>query len=297
MNKHIDKVIELSSEIMKHPRHVSINDACLKKLAAQVPSPTGVHLWGVSDPIEKRADRDHVLLTILYELLASSVNYCYWYGSPNFRPNESGSTTMYKNLDAAFASILSTGYERACSEFAQAFQYQLNISRMPMLKERLYHVNDFVTAEQGQLWSLLHMVEEEVNIEEVMTEMFRLLPGFAEDMFLKRTFLFFMMINRRLGLYESAIDSIPVPADYQIPKILEWNHAISYSEDLMGDIEAYIPIPKYSLKEVEIRAATILACNSLAKHSGYNAERIDDFLWMQRKEVTKPFHLTVTTDY
>ena len=46
-----------------------------------------------------------------YQLMASAVNYCYWYGSHNFRPNGANSTEMYKLLDSSFLNSILAGNE------------------------------------------------------------------------------------------------------------------------------------------------------------------------------------------
>jgi hypothetical protein len=90
---------------------------------------------------------------------------------------------------------------------------------------------------------------------------------------------------------------IPVPADYQVPKMLEHFGCLKYKTSLSNKIASHSIIPKYSLEEVSIRGATILVCDRLAELTGWNKSEIDSWLWLRRKECTKPFHLTVTTDY
>ena len=56
-------------------------------------------------------------------------------------------------------------------------------------------------------------------------------------------------------------------------------------------------IPKGSLQEIEIRAATVLTAKKISEYSGWNIADIDTILFSQRKLIDIPFHLTVTTDY
>jgi hypothetical protein len=62
-------------------------------------------------------------------------------------------------------------------------------------------------------------------------------------------------------------------------------------------VDTHQLIPKHSQIECEIRAATVLAGKKLQELTGWNASEIDAWLWLRRKEATKPFHLTITTDY
>ena len=90
---------------------------------------------------------------------------------------------------------------------------------------------------------------------------------------------------------------MPVPADYQIPKMLEGMGCINYNYILSEKIQNGELIPAGSIEECEIRAATMLAGKRLAELSGKTMCDIDTYLWLKRKEVDKPFHLTITTNY
>jgi len=297
MSKYVQSVIDLSEKITSKSTYVWLNTSAIGRVAKTIPPPLEESFWGVPSHIVNLEEDENTTrkLTILYKLLASSVNYCYWYGKADIRPNNSGSTLMYEMLSRAFSET--SQYEGAYYRNAKKLQANLLQCRMPMLRERFDHIQEFIDADGGDLSKLIESIANEEPIDDVLSSMFILLPGFAEDLFLKRVFLFFMQINRRLGLYEDAMSIIPVPADYQVPKILEHKNCILYSGELINDIHFGIHIPRMSMKEIEIRAATILGCNALSIASGYTQERIDDFLWMKRKESTKPFHLTVTTDY
>ena len=116
-------------------------------------------------------------------------------------------------------------------------------------------------------------------------------------MFLKRAFLLSIMLYRRLQWFKDDIDIIPVPADYQLPKVLEGWGCINYSYTLSDKVQGGELIPSGSLEECEIRAATILVCKRLAELSGHKMCDIDTYLWLKRNEIDKPFHLTITTNY
>jgi hypothetical protein len=93
------------------------------------------------------------------------------------------------------------------------------------------------------------------------------------------------------------MQKIFVPADYQIPKILRHFECIEYNDLLAHEIDNCILIKKHSLKEIQIRAATIKVCKQLQDITGWTVADIDTFLWCNRKLTNKPFHLTVTCDY
>ena len=60
--------------------------------------------------------------------------------------------------------------------------------------------------------------------------MIKLFQGFSSDVFLKRTSLFFMQLYRKFGWYkDDLMQTLFVPADYQIPKILRHFECIEYA--------------------------------------------------------------------
>ena len=88
-----------------------------------------------------------------------------------------------------------------------------------------------------------------------------------------------------------------MPADYQVPKMLEHFGCLVYTRDLEDKIKRHTMIPKWSIEEISIRAGTILVCDKLSELTGWTKSDIDAWLWRNRKECDKPFHLTITTDY
>ena len=105
------------------------------------------------------------------------------------------------------------------------------------------------------------------------------------------------MLYRKVQWFKREVEILPVPADYQIPKMLEGLGCINYSYLLSEKIQNGELISAGSIEECEIRAATMLAGRRLAELSGKTMCDVDTYLWLKRKEVDKPFHLTITTNY
>ena len=122
-------------------------------------------------------------------------------------------------------------------------------------------------------------------------------PGYGKDLFLKRAFLFIIQMYRRLGLFKDEIHKIPVPADYQIPKMLRMLGCIKYNYPLDLMVADGRLISEGSLLECEIRAATIVVCKKIADLAGCSCADVDTYLFANRKTCRDPFHLTVTTNY
>lgn len=284
----VENVYKVSEEFMKDPLEVELNYEQIEKLANEMIDNGKIDFLN-------HYDNDDVFKAVLLELVASSINYCYWYGKSTVRPNGCSSLFLYECITNAFFDY--TGADQDKFNICLTRLINLLISnRFPLLEERMYHLNQLRFSAEDYSQKIMDNNNIE-NINDLMLELITLFPGFASDIFLKRTFLFFMQMNRRFGWFEEAIHNMPVAADYQVPKMLEHFNCISYCPDLEQQIIFNKLIPKGSIEECEIRAATILACKKLCEITSWNIAEIDGFLWLKRHEVTKPFHLTITTDY
>ena len=295
----INEIRKLSKNIIEHSNcHVVLNEENIEKLAESLKS-NEASSWA-----EQPSD-----LTIqeifLYELIANSVNYCYWYGRGNIRPNKSSANTMYRLLDESFKESRDRSDEK---DIIDIFYCKIKENRFPLLKEREYHLKELlyvynkITKRGHELYCGIkefYEYSETHNFDmlKAIDFVFSNYNGYAEDLFLKRLQLLMMQIYRKTGKFADQIHLLTVPADYQIPKILRHYKCIRYHPDLEDMVDAEIIIPKGSAYEVEIRAATIIACDKIAELSKTNNVIVDNFLWQSRKLSNKPFHLTVTTDY
>ena len=229
-----------------------------------------------------------------YQLMASAVNYCYWYGSHNFRPNGANSTEMYKLLDSSFLNSILAGNEGIALEMASyTFAEKLTEARFPLAAKRAKHLRELITPH-------LQLTIERLLISKSLDEAVRLVsmyPGMSEDVFLKRMSLFFILVHNHLDWFDGEINRLPIPADYQVPKMLRYFGVLTYSHELQEIVKNGELIPSGSRMECEIRASTILAAKMIAEKSGKSIGFVDQYLWGRRKECDEPFHLTITTDY
>lgn len=328
---YIKGVMDLSSEFLKESRHVSvwhvkINEVALVIKEIQKNKKKDNH-FGMPDIPLIKDEQQRIAQIILYELMAGAINYKYWYGKHDVRPNDSGATKMYKVLDDTFNEITEADYvtDAYTQVVIDRFIENLSSQRFPMYRERRNHLIELIgcdidlfinpqhIGDSINIYAHGHKVkaadfvrdmaasidnnDDNYNIEYWLEKLIVSFPGYAQDMFLKRAFLFFMMLNRRMGWFEKDIHKLLIPADYQVPKMLNWMGAIDYSLKLTNDIYDSKLIPKGSLEECEIRAATIIACKLIAEEAGVTMCDVDDYLWCNRKECDDPFHLTITTDY
>lgn len=287
----IQGVFDFSEEVLtKEPFHVKINNEKVEELGKQMIDSGPISFYNDEEKEEYKTRLSH---KALIELVASSINYCYWYGSHKIRPNNVSSTTMYEDVNKA----LGNGYSALM--FEKRIKHLIEIlahNRYPLLEERKRHLLDLCEDRKAEHF-IQAVVSKDFSGERLFYELIERFTGFASDIFLKRASLFFIQLYRNFGWYEDLIQKIFIPADYQVPKILRHFECFEYSDLLSHEIDNCILIKKHSLKEIQIRAATIKICKQLQDITGWNASDIDTWLWTKRKMTDKPFHLTVTYDY
>jgi hypothetical protein len=284
------RVRTLASDVMADPRHVRIDLSAAQHLGSDVRRNWEVAIWDTL-PLSP-AD------TVIHELAASAVNYAFWYGGYKIRPGMSASSSMYRLLaGAAYRHMRpddSVDWARAMPSFAA----DLSSAGFPHAEARTRHLMELLSPLEGVT---VHGVADKVlgtaSMAEVLEIVIRNFPGFAGDPFGKRIILFAMQAHRRLGLWDEEVSTLPVAADYQQPRLLRHHGILRYQPELAAAVDAQRLIPAGSQEECEIRAATVIACDAVAKAAGLRPSDIDAYLWLRRDEPTKPFHLTMTTHY
>jgi len=304
----IENTMLLVNQVMDNAKSVVINERATADVAIDIiqcrSSGSGpqFNAGGYPKSIDS-IDPKALNKLLLYEIIANSVNYCYWYGSHLIRPNGSDCTKMYKLLDESFI-VMNKLREMAVYDpqhevriIIDTFIDKLSMARFPLLDHRIRHLKE-VRAREDLLYVIDKCVTtNDFSVDGWLEYLVRAFPGYGKDLFLKRAFLFIMEMYRRCRLFKEEIGRIPVPADYQIPKMLRSLGCLSYTHPLQLSVEDGRLIPEGSSMEIEIRAATIVACSKIAKITHCSCEVVDTYLFSKRNECKDPFHLTVTTSY
>ena len=284
-----ETVFELAERFMDGSKHVTMNHPRINSISEQMKKDGRLKM----DLI----DENDYFKSILVELVADSINYCYWYGRSDVRPGNAQSSYMYELLSNAFFDY-ETADTNSFSTCIERFISLLSVHRFPLIEERVKHLRELIPEAEEYTLTVL---DNDKNNEEVFHFLFNELvtnfPGYSSDMFLKRASLFFIQLYRRYGWYSDILKKLHIPADYQVPKLLNYFGCFYYSDALNQKILNNIHIPKWSEEECEIRSATILTAKMLCELTGWNVADVDSWFFMRRKEVTTPFHLTITTDY
>jgi len=91
---------------------------------------------------------------------------------------------------------------------------------------------------------------------------------------------------------------ITVAPDYQLPKALRLWGVLTYSPTLAGYVDGQCMIPPGSREEVELRLASTIAGQMLAKAHGVSVSAVDYALWAAgRARTDVPHHVTPTIMY
>ena len=286
MNR-IENVFDIAEELMENPSYVSIDDHKIQDVASIIKlSPLKKF-----EPASKNLTKKEIKKECYLQLLGGAINYCYWHGKYNIRPNGCCSTKMFDIILSA-----SNIYNIFSTNFIYKIKYDLGRESFPLLEERYKHIDEIVNDNVGEEFiDILYN-----NTDSDIIDLIQILcgiSGYGADIFLKRASLFFLMMYRKFGWFEKDINKLPVPADYHLPKIFNHFQCFIYTHSLNKKIHTHQLIPKGSLIECEIRAATIIVARKLCELTDLNIADVDYWFWGQRKNYDIPFHLTITTDY
>jgi hypothetical protein len=280
-----EDVFEVARQFTNQPKFVKINYGRLYEISDEIKK----DYLKDSNPIKKT---DIKFKDILIEIVANSINYCFWYGTSEVRPNQSSSTNLYKIIYECFEDYPFCSF----SECINILCTLLSIQRYPLIEERTKHLRQLVRNSKAE--NLAKMIEDKNMFGfDVITELVKRFPGYASDQFLKRASLVVLQLYRQYGMFSEDLKVIHIPSDYQVPKVMNALGIIEYNQELQTKISSYTHLPKSSLEECEIRSSTILVAKKLVYETDLNVSDIDDWFFEKRYKITSPFHLTVTTDY
>lgn len=281
-----ENVFEISETILyNEPMNVIIIEAAVEKLSREMKDEGKLPF---PMPEVTNIEKD-----VMIELVATSINYCYWYSNSSIRPGNANSGLMYELVQESFKKYPYGEFILDCS---QNLIKKLAVNRFPLLEERRRHIYELLTSgSESYIQKIISSDKDEY--EDLFVDLIEKFSGFGADIFLKRASLFFLQLYRKFGWFEKAMLNLPVPADYQVPKILRHYGCLYYKSELDQKIKSGVLISKNSPEECQIRAGTVLACKMLCDETGWNISDIDGWLWLRRHVTDEPFHLTITTDY
>lgn len=263
-------------------------------------------------------------------LALDAVNFSFWSQDPDLRWE-----VEYKGetLDGywALAACLTRAVEEGRRIWDAGFLTNLypgdathifrgaKVSNMPpMLFDRLNNLREVGRVlQQDYQGQFMHVIERaKGNVVHLVALLARDFPSFndvaehdgEEVYFYKRAQL---LVSDLWGAFGGKghgafgnLEVLTAFADYKLPQLLRHHGVLAYEPELATTIEARAIIPQGSAEEVEIRAATVQACEllrDLLAERGLviHAFQVDWLLWQQSQgmAMAHPYHLTRSIYY
>lgn len=96
-----------------------------------------------------------------------------------------------------------------------------------------------------------------------------------------------------------SLDKLTAFADYKLPQVLRDFGVLVYQKNLAEKVDNCVVLKKGSREEIEIRSATIFACDLIAKKINVSSIIVDNAIWSlsQKLKSKKLYHRVLTTNY
>lgn len=242
---------------------------------------------------------------LAFLILMTALNYKFW-------RLENGVFSRYTNYDKTGARALWRSFETAWGlEDQSPNTFALALERdgvsgvfgdIPDSDSRLLLLSEILNGDLNQVSERIGRNIElsgclRVEDAALLESSFPLAYG---DSYLKKAQLALAMYGGYLRSKGHSIESSDLTAfaDYQVPRVLRAMGILVYSPEVAALVDGQQLIPAGSPVEKAIRAATVLACEKIALHTGLSASDVDNLLWQSQDfAANSKFHLTETTQY
>lgn len=289
--------------VIENSRHVTIDSHSLPPLVDRLEQWSSLP-WLQEAPVGfEDLDVSHRLAVVL---IFNAISFCYW-------PAPWWDNSWYEGdvrrgswaLLAALRHAIDTGVPILRSEFLRSLtEEELAVvldgrGRLARLSRRAEILREVGTLQNGDLGhSIVNLLGRvDYDAAALVTSILGHLPSFKDDAvfdgrsvtFGKRVQLFAADCHRILqasgahGLH--GFDELTACADYMLPALLVREGVLVYSPELRALVDRQVPLQSGGAYEIEIRAATIVACDRLARLWQRPAMVVNDALWVKAGEV------------
>ena len=327
-------ILSSTRMVMEEGEHVWIDQERLDQLALQwvqriQQEENGAALY---TPVwyDKYHFHDSTERTVNWLLLLDALNFCFWAekGQSRWQIEYKGELLNgYWAEAAALTRAVEEGMPLwdasylcniSSDDIAQIFRGVPNSPPIPLFEQRLLNTREVgkVLLEQyeGQFSHAVEQVEgDAVKLSFLLATKFSSFNDVAlyrkhQVRFLKRAQICVADLHgafggKGWGAFHN-LDQLTAFADYKLPQVLRHLGVLEYERSLAGRIDNQELLPQGSEEEIEIRAATIWACEllrlAMATHDRtVTSAEIDQRLWLLGQESThmRPYHRTRTLFY
>lgn len=244
---------------------------------------------------------------ICFLLSMTSINYRFWTLEPDgivsrySHMGKTGARALWASFEAVWGPNLHYGAELAAR--LQADDFTALFGHMPDQEGRLAILGELLAPDKLQAVAQLLLADIRSNGKTTVEQAFGLAAFFPlafDDPYLKKAQLALSMIAavlRDTGIEVNVAD-LTAFADYQVPRVLRALGVLDYSPSLADRVDHHQFLEEGGREEQAIRAATIIACEAIAAHTGGTSADIDNLLWLSQDIAGEtPFHLTETRWY
>lgn len=330
-------VLSSTRQVVLQARYVSLEYARIQQLARWlVSSPEGQEAGEAAPALPAWPAHYHFFdgtqRTVNWMLLLDALNFCFWgeKGQERWRIAYRGEILNgYWAEAAALRRAVEEGKPVWDAEYLSNIDHQelaslfrgvsADTPGIPLFEERLRIAREvgqvLLDRFEGQFSHLIEKVHQSgIELALALAEHFSSFRDVAtydsqEVRFLKRAQicvadLHSAFAGQSWGTFTD-LDQLTIFADYKLPQVLRHYGALIYAPDLAARVDQQEQLAPGSAEEVEIRAATIWACELLRREATHLSEQpptaseIDQWLWHlgQDAEHMSPYHRVRTIYY
>ena len=271
---------------------------------------------------------DRIEDAILFSLLLNSINYCFFtlMGATYRKYEDIDMTGKAVPNTPSGSTLMNHCLIKAWPEMRDRYRYSLGVNtadvnrifgRIPFPENRARDLSEVLKHGESILRFLTGNFgtgAEPPKFGYLIAEFINTVFSGYNDWLMKRSQLFVQMLSGfirhkfgwrkdsgkrfwgRTGFY----NGMTICADYQIPRTLRYNGILTYTPHLaqIVDSGALLELNTHEY-EKEIRVASIIASNELAKIVNVPDPVIDIVLWGMKYDIPAavPYHRTITTNY
>lgn len=318
-------VLTSTAPLLAEPAHVRIDQEALWAFAeaghaAPPPEPAedALHCTGLAaEPF------------LNYLLLLEALNFCFWDDAPRWQVRWRDrrydgywalAAALRRAVETDGAPLWDAGWMAAMDTPTMAHLLRGEGRPVPLLHLRVAHVREagqvLQSRWQGQFAHALEAAGHDAPALALLVV--RALPSFRDEArwqghtlrFYKRAQILAGDLARmRHGRPEgmlTRLECLTAFADYKVPQVLRGLGILVYAPRLVERLARHAPVPAGSREELEIRAATLWACEWIARAMGhlaperrFSAADVDYLLWSAGQDAADlaPYHRTRTPFY